>query len=319
MRNRWRDRPLLSVMILAILLITSRSYTAERHQDNRLRSRVVNSRGESVRDAQVFALSTPLCPIHLRSGSIPEVAGSSPIRTAKDGSFQVPPTTSMVAAFHEMGYCVASIQRFDQPLVLQPWGAIEGRARAGDWPVALEQIIIDSKSEVGPTLIIRGYVRTDADGAFRLSHVPAATYLVGRVAWAYTGFGHAERTKGAEYVDVAAGQTASVQIGGRGRTVIAQLAIPTDLGYRYGDAVLRLPDRKNGYWAPVVDGCAIIEDVPPGDYILQIKLYKCGEKRILWRAPVGVASHEVKVTEVAPGERLEPFVMSKVRVRKTEK
>jgi peroxiredoxin len=139
-------------------------------------------------------------------------------KTDPNGRFSLPepnvPYT--VAAVGSAGWGGFSAEGFRQAgrIKLQEWGRIEGRYVVGTRPAGNRKVKIehiDSGEETG-YIIARYEKLTDADGKFLIEKVLPGKL---RVEWVP--------------VEVSPGQTANVKLGGRGRTVTAELELPKDL------------------------------------------------------------------------------------------
>ena len=214
-----------------------------------------------------------------------------------------------VLVVHELGCTLAPISSFtNQPIVLQPWGAIEGTLLVGQ-RVAAEQAValemdIPQEDQWISTINIQGKTTSDAQGRFRFNSVPAGIVRVARYfnfnrdGSGPVGFSHYQR------VVVPAGGVAEVVLGGTGRMLVGRLALshplaghnwrddlqslvevssspeprfdglPGDPGWR---ALHRLmawhrANQRRYYLEIAPDGAFQIADVMPGEYLLELQV-----------------------------------------------
>ena len=172
------------------------------------------------------------------------------------------------------------------PALAEQTGRIEGRAMIGMTPARSVRVLVE-RYEPGSQKRATRETTTDAEGRFVLGDVPAGTYRVSRLTLfdqktvqgsSQSGTGtHGVRAK------VTAGGTASVTIGGSGRTVVGQLAAGEGLAgrrlaYTAGDfRFLTLKEAsEDGFPGRHLvlrigeDGVFQCEDVPPGEYVLYV-------------------------------------------------
>lgn len=161
-------------------------------------------------------------------------------------------------------------------------GKLEGRVVIGTKPAARTRVLVEG---YGPGNNFRAEAETGAEGRFTLPNVPPGKYRVSRlVEFTQTtaqGSAAAEVGTHGEPVEVTAGRTAAVTVGGRGRTVVGQLTAGQGLegrklaftagNFRF---LTRKEARAGGFPGRVYvlhiqeDGSFRCEDVPPGEYSL---------------------------------------------------
>ena len=233
--------------------------------------------------------------------------------TDRDGRYSFPPRDGSVwiAVSHDAGFAFRSPQQLaaSTDVTLAPWGRIEGAMKIGARTATSERVsawLIDPWFEG----LVESTHRTDQDGRFVLDRVVPGRLTVGRPVRDKDGYGRV--LSNAVDVDVAPGQTVQVTIGGTGRPVIGQLALPEGASMadfvtghvrlRSRPPVLRMPanymdfnhDQWTIWWdafrksphgrdyfegdrqfAVVVrpDGSFRIEDVPAGRYVLKLPFH----------------------------------------------
>lgn len=252
----------------------------------------------------------------------------------ENGNFSLPPdpTATSIVFVHESGYVKLSIDEArDTELVkLEPWGRVEGVVRIGAEagtnekvrltpPVARELSYDHDLSEV----------TADEQGEFSFDYVPPGMHAVHRlVPVGDSRRMYSHRT----FVQVLAGETARVQIGGEGRPVTGRIAWDVSdqrADWKVGHGILatELPDRpvgmENEEWnrseewkrareqqkrygiAIRPDGTFRVDDVVAGNYELSLALFEEGEghhgERIAW------VNTKIAVPPVASGRSEEAY------------
>jgi len=170
---------------------------------------------------------------------------------------------------------------------LQPWGKIEGEVRIGRQPAPNQQV------EFNPALIQRGgraynltygyTTLTDKLGRFAFDRVVPVAGTVWRTVLNAAAPGGFPASGWQQPVEVKAGQTARVRIGGKGRPVIGRVVVvgtpevPVDWT-KNQPVVMQIPFEEvkdplgwRDFGSHIdKDGRFRIEDVPPGKYVLEV-------------------------------------------------
>ena len=171
--------------------------------------------------------------------------------------------------------------------MLQPWGKIEGEVRIGGKPAPDQQV------QYNPALIQREgraynltygyYTLTDKLGRFAFDRVVPVAGTVWREVTNAAASGGFPAWGWQETVEVKPGQTARVQLGGKGRPVLGRIVVdgtpdtPVDWT-KNQPVVIRIPlnEVKDSLaWRCFgshidKDGRFRVEDVPPGNYELEV-------------------------------------------------
>jgi hypothetical protein len=227
-------------------------------------------------------------------------------RTDRLGRFTLKLKTGArgVAVIHESGCALLSIAAAtNAPIVLSPWGAIEGTLSLGGQPAPNQHVSVTGcrKSETDPLLLLSFTYGTTTDdrGSFRFEKIPPGEHSVA----CEVGFFDAGPTilnhSHAALVKVDSGATASVELRREGRTVTGRIAFDgsaDDVHWGTSQAYLQV----EGTQSPKVDyerapadsaravflhqaatrfpaalskdGSIRADDVPAGSYTLVIEL-----------------------------------------------
>lgn len=236
--------------------------------------------------------------------------------TGADGlfTFKAGLNAERVVVAHEFGCAAAFLPALERKaIVLRPWGRIEGIVKSGKRMAANQTVgaLGHSNSDLEQPVGFSYRTRTDQTGRFAFDRVPAGKHRLYRYARFYEGrpgrYGSSHDTE----VEVRAGETAQVTIGGIGRPLVGRMTI-TPPGSRI-DWTIDLhvlkeraqPERK--YYFPVnEDGSFRVEDVPPGRYTLEATVTEpprdpLSERRFLAEGKViGALTRDV-VVPLIPG------------------
>ena len=213
--------------------------------------------------------------------------------------------------FHDTGWAVVPVTAGPQKVDvnLSPWACIEGTVAIGNQPAPDREILLENLTQdFSDELAIYYRATSDNDGRFVFDKVPAGIFKLSCRA----GSGRWEVATLQSSVTVAAGENKTVQMGAGGRTVTAKLEAPPDcaafnwsnamatlsadvqvppepansdfitseaheaahLRYIHDPSFLAALGRQQTFAGPVgPDGMAVFQQVPPGNYVLEVKLF----------------------------------------------
>ena len=217
----------------------------------------------------------------------------------------------MLVALCDAGFSV--VHRRDLPkdntLRLQPWARVTGIVKIGTKPAAelklrLQPEEADSVTgEDEPTIFRQCDFTTDAGGRFQLARVMPGHYDVIRIV--PNGVRRITFVNMAA-LDVVAGRSHDLTIGGSGRPITARLVLPANVPWMVRNAAIE-PMTATGKLVQLgvqilVDGHVRAENIVPGRYKLRISVHEpppddaCG-----WGSLIGEYSREFTVSTI-PGE-----------------
>jgi protocatechuate 3,4-dioxygenase beta subunit len=240
-------------------------------------------------------------------GEIPQMV------TRSDGRFSLPLklNSEQVLVVHDSGVGILPVGRATNvPIMIQPWGSIEGVAFAAGRPAANQRILLHTvlpEKESDPSGIrIDSSTETDANGRFRFDAVPPVSVILRRMynpngsRLGRVGVGPGYR------VDVQPGIPSEVKLETTGRAVVGRLHLSQPVpGYHWTDDLQTLEmerndppnpslelnrlnetervrsarlsvfrDQRTRRYFPRIesDGSFRIEDVPSGNYVFKLAL-----------------------------------------------
>jgi hypothetical protein len=313
---------------------------------------VLSQDGQPVANAFV-GLNGPDFACSVVEGSRPSPGGMVP-QTVTDArgqfSFKPRPEIVSVLVIHELGCVQVPVRDLAKgPVVLQPWGSIEGKLIVGGRPLPNQEISLTAAHRDGDQAVscinAQANTKTDVEGRFRFPKVPSGPLAVcrffnfNRNRIGPVGMSHSRE------VIVPPGGTAEVKIGGDGRTLIGRLALSADLpGHDWRDDLQSLVQKGSDrpvlrptsnfdvlegfhhelerYNASVQkyfleiesDGSFRIEDVPPGEYNLELQVTQpissnpdlpSGPESLFHRRPLGKCSIAVTVPQSGSSDGLD--------------
>lgn len=249
---------------------------------------VVTADGRPVANAEVI-LGNPRNRAHLFKR--PEVVAQEPVgvavtRTDAAGRFEIGVVLERnqswaVAVVCDEGFAQAGdeeLRKFDHRLVLQPWGRLEGRARAGAGPAAGFDVLCSRLGYPGvkaaPGIEFDQITKVAPDGRYAFDRVVPGPVWVELM---YPGLSQYRFV----VVNVAPGQTATLDLGSQGRTVTGRVAQAAAQGRLRGSLSEARPGTAPSSSDPAsvpqpyqfairADGSFEVRDIPPGDYRLSI-------------------------------------------------
>lgn len=226
------------------------------------------------------------------------------LRTESDiqGRFSFPPKLGIkrIIASHTGGYGETSLEDLaaSRSLVLQPWGRVAGTLMIGNQPGRNESIALDNwfwRYVDSAYVQVNLATKTDADGRFVIEGVPPGDWKVSHRLNLKDKMGASIPLSQSRYIEVKAGQTTQVTVGGTGRTVVGRIKVsgltqqvdwlrgvhrlsskvpnPVDRDFCLSEAG-REAQRRSREYALMVDaeGAFKIDDVLPGIYDLRISM-----------------------------------------------
>jgi RNA polymerase sigma factor (sigma-70 family) len=210
-------------------------------------------------------------------------------KTGPDGVFSLPQTlgAERIVVAHESGFATLRIADLTSNVILQPWGRVDGILSAQGNPVADQEITLASEQWTVPAK--RGSIpfsfiydaRTDAQGRFSFSKIPAGT------AWVMRRYS-APRNTGSvgfcqkQQVQIRSGENVTVALGKSGGTLSGRFLLKCDnpkwvchLNVHRIEPIDSTPFESgpevSEFWAQS-DGRFVIDDLHPGNYRLKVRV-----------------------------------------------
>jgi hypothetical protein len=212
-------------------------------------------------------------PLRVRQNMMLDLVNQDRVTKAdENGQFSFTPAgdATEVYATHAAGYAeltIAQLAAATNQIILQPWGRIEGTLTVGGKPQ--NDWWISANDAVSGRTISRDFTtfgaRTDADGRFVLTNVPAGEWRIANQAIGRNGN---MRQDLAKQVSVKPGETVKLQLGADGHTVTGRLTVKPALpNINWREAELNLAGWR-GFAA--ADGSFTIEGVAGGTNELSV-------------------------------------------------
>jgi RNA polymerase sigma factor (sigma-70 family) len=256
-----------------------------------LQSVVFSPRGIPARGAQVALMGTRLDVSMQQPGRLLFLDNDSRsygTTTSDDGSFRLPRRKEgeQLVIVHDEGWAKVTLNEFNgDSIELRPWGRIEGMLYVGHTPASNQQVVASSGFQTGETIPFYYTTRTDAAGRFVFNKVPPGLAALGRymvTPFSQNGSGFTATSQQKE-LPIVSGQTTSVTLGGTGVPVKGRLLMDsprTDVAFELPAQHLRPAHLKPDPVKPMIghgffcrpDGTFVVEDIPPGSYVLQLQL-----------------------------------------------
>jgi hypothetical protein len=191
--------------------------------------------GRPAANAEIFILSPPgnssfLGPIISNGKNTRQREDTILVEADAEGRFLLSPQVEpySILVLHDEGQAEVPHQELKQTsmITLQPWARIEGEVRIGNKAVSGESVYLSSRKS--RSVLYRYRTRTEDNGRFVFEKVPPAIDIkVGRKI-KIVPF-EAPRGSHAIPLNLSAGETTHVTIGGSGRAVIGQISPPLDM------------------------------------------------------------------------------------------
>lgn len=172
--------------------------------------------------------------VRVIDGAIQRFSGQKLAKTDADGRFAL--THEADADVHYRALVVAhpdfyaeiarAVFEAEKAIVAMPWGRIEGNARIGNRPGSGSEISYHSNRILNPgvpDVFASGKTKTDVEGRFVIERVPPGDMRVNRI---FEDSANARRWFATTIVKVKPGETSRIELGGKGRPVIARIEMP---------------------------------------------------------------------------------------------
>jgi len=197
-------------------------------------------------------LCTPSQGAYIRNGRNEQKHDSLFVETKQDGRFSFPAQTDVysIVALHDKGYAEVKGEALtvSSQVTLQPWACVEGKLLIGKEPGANEvmRVLFETPYEPNsPRIYHDCRAITDSNGQFIFECIPPGQARVSRevrLSDRSSGYSHGI------LVEIKAGETISVTIGGTGRPVVGKVVAPADYkepinwAYGHNSLSLKLPE-----------------------------------------------------------------------------
>jgi uncharacterized GH25 family protein len=273
---------------------------------------VLSSDGKPLADTEVMVVTRQLQILNGKAGTRPSNDKLS-VKTDFAGTFSFAPKTDdySIVILNEQGYAFAKKDELAaaQNITMTNWARLEGTFKIGEKPGAKETVIYNPKSLPALTGVIFDFqTRTDDGGNFVFEKIPAGE---GSVTRQLLTSGNLRLNTHVLNINAVPGQTAKVQIGGTGRPVAGKIKIPEQIKERANwqnmEGVLNIQSSDNPYilisFKVNADGSFRIEDVPGGEYLLNIQAYDSDSiVRLPGRVQVAMVTHPFSVPAMPSGK-----------------
>lgn len=210
--------------------------------------------------------------------------GRVKVETDPDGRFSLirVDRATRLAVVHESGWANVPIESDgSEPIVLQPWGRVEGVFRLGGSPIPNATILLASGTHAPEQILFTNFrAKTDANGQFVFQKVPGGLAR----AHHYIESGNTALGGHSAEVTVHAGKISTITLGGSGTRLTGWIRTPSAAGSIDWNRSWVQLTRQEATAAPFggsplpdsygaiceSGGRFVIEDVPAGKYQLQI-------------------------------------------------
>lgn len=276
---------------------------------------VLSPDGKPLADAEVMIVTRQLQILNGKAGSRPSGDKLS-VKTDANGRFSFAPKTEAysIVILHEQGYAFASQDGLAamENVSLTGWARLEGTLKIGEKAGVKETVTFNPKSLPELTGVIFDFrTQTDNSGKFVFNKIPAGEGSVTRQI--LTG-GNARLSTHTVNIKAVSGQATEVQIGGTGRPVAGKIKIPEQIRNRTAwqniEGALNVESSNNLYsfigFKVNNDGTFRVEDVPGGEYVLNVQAYD-SVAGLSGREQAAMVTHRFSVPVMPSGKSSEIF------------
>jgi hypothetical protein len=272
--------------------------------------------GKPAMGAEVI-LCTPSYGVYIQNGR--QRYDGQYVKTKEDGQFSFPDQTDVYAivVLHDEGYVEVTEDELTESseLKLQPWARVEGKLIIGKEPGAHEEMRLRfdrRETQNGLRFYYACNTSTDDKGNFVFERIVPGNVMV----YHEIKVGQATHFSHGLPLEIKAGETHRITIGGTGRPVIGKILIPdyfkSTFDWRYTNYGLRINNSKGPYNQLGLkieeDGTFRIEDVPAGDYTLHFNAYvPSAVPRSFGGETIAFLNRNFNVPEIPSGRSDEPL------------
>jgi hypothetical protein len=228
---------------------------------------------------------------------------TSRTQTDNDGNFRLALKTGArgLAVIHESGTALVTFEAAtNAPVVLQPWGAVEGTLYLNAQPAPDQTLFFGGTEKLDADLRVMfsfSYqAATDARGHFRFDKALPTTATITRFVGVATTGTAVINPDHSVNVEVKSGTVTTVEMRRDGRPVIGHLIIQgatNDINWGLSEGSL---SGKNKYpFALSRDGTIHADDVPPGIYTLYISLKAASAAPLMEEKTFGSVQKQIVV------------------------
>ena len=188
--------------------------------------------GEPAAGAEVALFRAGFSGTYVRNGRFGDKTEQDFVVTGPDGQFSLPPQAEkyLLVVLHNEGFAKVTDEELamDPNIFIEPWGSVEGVVYVGGKASTNERIAMDYYRRYEPNLprvSFDYHTKTDANGNFVMERVVPGKAKV--VRYAKSGSARTARSHD-EVIEIVAGETVTVTLGGEGRPVVGRLVLPPD-------------------------------------------------------------------------------------------
>jgi hypothetical protein len=275
--------------------------------------------GTPVAGAEVI-LCTGVRSLFIQNGRNAMKRESVFVETGPDGRFALPPQTEpfTLLVLHEQGctHVMADEWGSSAKVTLQPWGRVAGQVLIGSQPGAGQEVrvLFYNPSATGMPRVNWQYgTVADKEGRFVLERVPPGQ---GKVCREIRISDRSGRFTDYVPIEIKAGQTTNVIVGGTGRPVVGKVVFPDEVKARLDwqslDYYLRSSSAEGAtqYWAFKIesDGTFRADNIPAGEHCFYLTAYAVAVYARMFRGErLGVLTHPFTIPEIPGGRSDEPL------------
>jgi peroxiredoxin len=187
--------------------------------------------GEPAVGAEVALFRAGFFGTRVENGRFADKANQDFVVTGPDGQFSLPPQAEkyLLVVLHDEGYAEVTDEELamDPNIFIEPWACVKGMVCVGGKTSPNEIIVMEYYKRYEPNLPWLSFnyrTKTDAHSNFVIERVvPGKARVVHQ-----TKTGRMMTQSHAETVEVIAGETVNVTLGGEGRPVVGRLVLPPD-------------------------------------------------------------------------------------------
>ena len=271
-----------------------------------LEGRVMTPQGSPAQNAEVTFTGPNMGAVMQKAGQLIQPNSgfeNTRTRTDHEGKFRLKLRLGArgIAIVHDSGTALLTFDAAtNAPVILQPWGAVEGTLYLNGQSAPDQTISISgtekSDADTNIMFFFSNETSTDARGHFRFDKALPCTVSIARWVGVATGGTAVVNSDQAADVEVESGKVTTVNLRRDGRPVIGRLIIQgstNDIDWGMSEGSL---SGKNKFpFALSRDGTIRADDVPPGTYKLSVELKFVSSMPLQYQKTFGSVQRDVVV------------------------
>jgi len=264
----------------------------------KLQGKVMNSEGKIATNAEISLIPESTSGIAIVDGKVWPPSEPKPVHSDTEGKFELPISTTLstnncILAVNNEGYALVPEVEFQGAMTLTPWCKLEGKAFLGNLPatnciVAFERVLHGSK-DIGWYFPLFNNGEVDSSGRFTINKIPEG---LGEIALYRKTDQKSIFEILRKKISISRQGVNTITLGGVGTTISGAVILPHELSTQTNRYQMLYAENDPTHQIHIFsvrhDGTFEIQNVPPGQYRMNISFEKQGRDTVDGRAATNI-------------------------------